>query len=321
MDALQADELVGRVEGLLEELDSLADPMARELATTTVQALLELYGEGLARLLDGMGPAQAATLAGDDVIAHLLLLHGLHPVPVEERVQAGLEEVRPYLDSHGGDVELVSVQDGIVRLRMQGSCEGCPASAMTLKLAIEEAVFKAAPDVESVEAEGAEAEAPAPPSTGLLQIEMAGGIQSPSATGTGEHPAASGGGHRLPMARSGPPPAGANGSANGSADASWAMAGSLPQLSSGGTLLKEVGGHELLFLRLDGASYAYRPRCPGCEGSLEGAPLIGAELACPACGHRYDARRAGRCLDQPQLHLEPVPLLTDDSGLVRVAVG
>lgn len=301
MDDLAADELVGRVEGLLEELESLGDPMARELATTTVQALLELYGEGLRRVLDGVGASQAATLAGDDVIAHLLLLHGLHPVPVEERVQAGLEEVRPYLDSHGGNVELVSVEDGVALLRMQGSCEGCPASAMTLKLAIEEAVFKAAPDVESVEAQGAVEEAPAP---ALLQIEMVGG----------EHPAASGGGHRLPMA-------GENGNGNGASEAAWAMAGSLPQLSSGGTLLKEVGGHELLFLRLDGASYAYRPRCPGCEGSLEGAPLTGAELACPACGHRYDARRAGRCLDQPQLHLEPVPLLTDDSGLVRVAVG
>lgn len=301
MDDLAADELVGRVEGLLEELESLGDPMARELATTTVQALLELYGEGLRRVLDGVGASQAATLAGDDVIAHLLLLHGLHPVPVEERVQAGLEEVRPYLDSHGGNVELVSVEDGVALLRMQGSCEGCPASAMTLKLAIEEAVFKAAPDVESVEAQGAVEEAPAP---ALLQIEMVGG----------EHPAASGGGHRLPMA-------GENGNGNGASEAAWAMAGSLPQLSSGGTLLKEVSGHELLFLRLDGASYAYRPRCPGCEGSLEGAPLTGAELACPACGHRYDARRAGRCLDQPQLHLEPVPLLTDDSGLVRVAVG
>jgi Fe-S cluster biogenesis protein NfuA/nitrite reductase/ring-hydroxylating ferredoxin subunit len=299
VDDLAADELVGRVEGLLEELESLAEPMARGLATTTVQALLELYGEGLRRVLDGVGASQATTLAGDDVIAHLLLLHGLHPVPVEERVQAGLEEVRPYLDSHGGNVELVSVEDGVALLRMQGSCEGCPASAMTLKLAIEEAVFKAAPDVESVEAEGAvEEEAP---TQGLLQIEMVGG--------------------ELPMAGSGLPMAGANGDANGSADASWAMAGSLPQLSSGGTLLKEVSGHELLFLRLDGASYAYRPRCPGCEGSLEGAPLTGAELTCPACGHRYDARRAGRCLDQPQLHLEPVPLLTDDSGLVRVAVG
>jgi Fe-S cluster biogenesis protein NfuA/nitrite reductase/ring-hydroxylating ferredoxin subunit len=301
VDDLAADELVGRVEGLLQELESLGDPMARDLATTTVQALLELYGEGLRRVLDGVGASQAVTLANDDVVEHLLLLHGLHPVPVEERVQAGLEEVRPYLDSHGGNVELVSVEDGVALLRMQGSCEGCPASAMTLKLAIEEAVFKAAPDVESVEAQGAVEEAPAP---ALLQIEMVGG----------EHPAASGGGHRLPMA-------GENGNGNGASEAAWAMAGSLPQLSSGGTLLKEVSGHELLFLRLDGASYAYRPRCPGCEGSLEGAPLTGAELACPACGHRYDARRAGRCLDQPQLHLEPVPLLTDDSGLVRVAVG
>ena len=298
MDDLQADELIGRVEGLLEELESLADPKARELATTTVQALLDLYGEGLDRILDGAGPEQATTLAGDDVISHLLLLHGLHPVPVEERVQAGLEEVRPYLDSHGGNVQLVSVEDGVARLRMEGSCEGCPASAMTLKLAIEEAVFKAAPDVESVEAEGAVEDAP---SSKLLQIEMVGG--------------------ELPMSGSGLPMADANGSADGSADASWAMAGSLPQLSGGGTLLKEVSGHELLFLRLDGASYAYRPRCPGCEGSLEGAPLAGAELTCPACGHRYDARRAGRCLDQPKLFLEPVPLLTDDSGLVRVAVG
>lgn len=299
MDDLQADELVGRVEGLLEELESLADPMARDMATTTVTALLELYGEGLRRVLDSVGASQAVSLAGDDIVEHLLLLHGLHPVPVEERVQAGLEEVRPYLDSHGGNVELVSVdEDGIVLLRMQGSCEGCPASAMTLKLAIEDAVFKAAPDVSAVEAEGAvEEEGPAA-TGGLLQIEMVGG--EPPMTGTG-----------LPMA-------GENG--NGS-DPSWAMAGSLPQLSSGGTLLKEVSGHELLFLRLDGAPYAYRPRCPGCEGSLEGAPLVGAELTCPACGHRYDARRAGRCLDQPQLHLEPVPLLTDDSGLVRVAVG
>ncbi|MCP9491712.1 MAG: NifU family protein [Solirubrobacteraceae bacterium MAG38_C4-C5] len=288
----QADELVGRVEGLLEELESLADPMARDLATTMVTALLDLYGEGLRRVLDGVGASQALTLAGDDVVEHLLLLHGLHPVPVEERVQAGLEEVRPYLDSHGGNVELVSVRDGVVLLQMQGSCEGCPASAMTLKLAIEEAVFKAAPDVAAVEAEGAIDEAPAQ-AGGLLQIEMVGDTQSPSAAGAGGH----------------------------GSDPSWAMAGSLPQLSSGGTLLKEVSGHELLFLRLDGAPYAYRPRCPGCEDSLEGAPLTGAELTCPACGHRYDARRAGRCLDQPQLHLEPVPLLTDDSGLVRVAVG
>src|SRR5918997_1315516 len=119
-------ELIGRVEGLLGELESVPDPAARELALATVQAVLEL----------------------DE---HLLLLHGLHPVSVEERVRDALEAVRPYLGSHGGDVELVEVADGVARVRMHGSCEGCPASAMTLKLAIEEAVLKAAPDVEGVE--------------------------------------------------------------------------------------------------------------------------------------------------------------------------
>jgi len=86
-------------------------------------------------------------------------------------------------------------------------------------------------------------------------------------------------------------------------------------------------GEPVLFLRLAGGAqpYAYRPRCPGCEGSLEGgtlaaAGLLGAELECPGCGHRYDVVRAGRCVDAPELHLEPVPLLVDDAGLVRVAV-
>jgi Fe-S cluster biogenesis protein NfuA len=95
----------------------------------------------------------AAALAGDDVVAHLLLLHGLHPVPLEARVRGALAEVRPYLESHGGNVELLGVDDGVVRLRMQGSCSGCPSSTMTLKLAIEEAIHKAAPDVQDVVAE------------------------------------------------------------------------------------------------------------------------------------------------------------------------
>jgi Fe-S cluster biogenesis protein NfuA/nitrite reductase/ring-hydroxylating ferredoxin subunit len=274
-----ATEVV-RVEEHLERLEALPDATAREIALDTVQALLELYGEGLERIVDAVGPQQTQVLADDELVEHLLLLHGVHPVSVEQRVRDALEGVRPYLGSHGGDVELLAVEDGVAHVRMQGSCEGCPASAMTLKLAIEDAVLKAAPDVDRVEAAGGGDVAPA--ASPLLQIEVV-------------RPAA---------------PEGA-----------WAQAGSLPQLAGGGTLLKEVAGEPLLFLRLDdGTPYAYRPSCPACTASLEGAALDGAELACPACGHRYDARRAGRCLDEPQLHLEPVPLLTDEAGLVRVAV-
>ena len=278
--------LIGRVEGLLEELESLADPSARGVALETVQAVLELYGEGLERVVDRVGPLQATALATDELVEHLLLLHGLHPVSVEQRVADALDGVRPYLGSHGGGVELVEVADGVAVVRMQGSCEGCPASAMTLKLAIEDAVLKAAPDVERVEAAG-DGAAQLPADGGLLQIELV----RPSA------------------------PEGA-----------WATAGGLPQLSGGGLMVKEVAGERILFLRLEnGTPYAYRPDCPGCGSSLEGgaleaAGLLGAELQCPGCAHRYDVVRAGRCVDAPMLHLEPVPLLVDDAGLVRVAV-
>jgi Fe-S cluster biogenesis protein NfuA/nitrite reductase/ring-hydroxylating ferredoxin subunit len=160
MDDRQARECVARIEALLEEVEGL--PAAVEL----VQALLDLYGEGLGRIV-ASDPALVARLDGDEVVTHLLLLHGLHPVPLEERVVGALDEVRPYLASHGGGVELLGVEEGVVRLRLQGSCDGCPSSTATLKLAIEDAIHKAAPDVEGVVAEGAPRPAP-----GLLQIEV-----------------------------------------------------------------------------------------------------------------------------------------------------
>ena len=131
-----------------------------DVATELVQALLDLYGEAL-RADGGAGRATPQALADDELVSHLLMLHGIHPVPLEARVRGALDEVRPYLASHGGNVELVSVDDGVVLLRMEGSCSGCPSSTMTLKLAIEDAIHKAAPDVVSIEAEGA-APAPAP---------------------------------------------------------------------------------------------------------------------------------------------------------------
>ena len=148
-----------RVEALLDEIEAFPEPQ-REVATELVQALLEMYGEGLSRIV-----AAGAVPVEDELVAHLLLLHGLHPVPVRERVMGALDEVRPYLASHGGGVELLDVADGVVRLRLEGSCHGCPSSAATLRGAVEEAIARAAPDVERVETEGV-----AEP---LLQIELA----------------------------------------------------------------------------------------------------------------------------------------------------
>jgi Fe-S cluster biogenesis protein NfuA len=113
-----------------------------------------------------LGLCDARALADDELLAHLLLLHDLHPVDVGTRVANALEEVRPYLGSHGGDVELLGVEEGVARLRLNGTCDGCPSSAVTLKHSIETAILRAAPELERVEAEGLDGEEPRP----LLQI-------------------------------------------------------------------------------------------------------------------------------------------------------
>jgi Fe-S cluster biogenesis protein NfuA/nitrite reductase/ring-hydroxylating ferredoxin subunit len=273
--------LVVRIERLLDEIERLPDAGAREKALEVVRALLDLYGAGLERIV-GLAPDRAAALADDELVSHLLLLHGLHPVPVEQRVIGALDEVRPYLESHGGGVELLGIGGEQVRLRLFGSCSGCPSSTMTLKLAIENAIHKAAPEIEEVVAEDG-----GPAGSGLLQIEM----------GPAPAPAT-------------PPPL----------EGEWTMVGGLPELSGGGLVVKPVSGQPILFLALDGHPYGYRPSCPACGDSLERAALHGYELRCGACGSRYDALRAGRCLDSPQLHLDPVPLLVSDDGLVKVAL-
>jgi nitrite reductase/ring-hydroxylating ferredoxin subunit len=98
------------------------------------------------------------------------------------------------------------------------------------------------------------------------------------------------------------------------------MAGGLPDLQAGRPLVKDVSGEPLLFIRQEGNVYAYRPDCPECGASLGDGALEKFDLRCAECGHRYDVLRAGRCLDAPQVHLDPVPLLVDDAGLVKVAL-
>src|SRR3712207_2516528 len=165
------------METLLEELETLADPNAKSKTAEVVGILLDLYGEGLARMMEVIAQGQESertfdAFAGDELVSHLLLLHGLHPLDIETRVVRALEEVRPYLQSHGGNVEFLGVQEGVARLRMQGSCSGCPSSTMTLKLAIEEAILKAAPDLERIDAEEVAAPSHKPPTTFVAGLTL-----------------------------------------------------------------------------------------------------------------------------------------------------
>lgn len=151
-----------RIDTLVQEMEALPDPATRAKLAEIVQSLLALYGEGLARMLaivaqqgDAASRPIVEAFTEDALVSHLLLLHDLHPVDVEERVERALEGVRPYLKSHGGNVELLGVAEGVARLRLLGHCDGCPSSTMTLKTAVEEAIRKAAPELIRIEAEGA----------------------------------------------------------------------------------------------------------------------------------------------------------------------
>ena len=160
MDDAEVRERVARVEELLGAIED--DPPA----LAAVQAIVELYGEALRRVVTGAEPTQ------DELLSHLLLVHDLHPVDVETRVRRALDDVRPYLGSHGGGVELLGVEEGVARVRLDGTCNGCPSSAVTLRNAIEEAIMRAAPELERVDAEGV-----AEPQPALVQI---GSLQCPT---------------------------------------------------------------------------------------------------------------------------------------------
>lgn len=155
-----------RIDALVQEISEFSDPRARATAQELIQTLLEMYGEGLARLLEITAESQASglelidTFASDDLLSSLFLLHGLHPVDIETRVMLALDGVRPYLKSHGGNVQFIKVENNIAHLRLEGSCHGCPGSTNTLKLAIEEAIYQAAPDLDGLQVEGV-VEAPA----------------------------------------------------------------------------------------------------------------------------------------------------------------
>src|ERR1700759_4006268 len=124
-------------------LDSCAagGAAAYERAQQLVREVVGLYGAGLDRIIQLGDPDLSERLGPDPLVASLLLVHGLHPHDVHRRVSDALDRVRPYLGSHGGDVDLLEVTaDDVVRLACKGSCNSSPSSGVTLELAVEDAV-------------------------------------------------------------------------------------------------------------------------------------------------------------------------------------
>ncbi len=180
-----SEDHLARVQELTEAHEALPDGPEKRLADDLIGAIVELYGEGLERIVAALQAAGAAgaeiheQLVDDGVVASLLLIHDLYPVDLETRVREALDSVRPYMESHGGDVELLGLEDGVARLRLVGHCKGCPASAATLELAIKDAIDQAAPDLVGLEVEGVAAAARngSAPTPTWMSIESAGDVE------------------------------------------------------------------------------------------------------------------------------------------------
>ncbi|CAN5432148.1 NifU family protein [soil metagenome] len=300
-----------QIERLLKELAVDADPRVGARAEELVGLLMRFYGAGLTRVLDIVTddsvrePELLERLTDDELVASLLILHGIHPVDVETRVERAIDRVRPYLGSHGGDVELLGVEGEVARVRMQGTCSSCPASQVTLDFALEKAILEAAPELSRVEAEGIEE--PAPP-TSIIQLQ-------PLGTRTGS-PGAEAGGVHAPGASHG---ANAGGSAMPAGPGEWREVGDGLTFSSAMLTAVDLGGTAVLVCRSDGQLYAYRDACPSCGSTLQDGHLDDQALSCPQCGHRFDVRLAGRSMEGSTLHLDPLPLIAA-ADTIRIAV-
>src|SRR5882757_2411300 len=282
-----------RIQTLLDA-STASGTLVRERTEQLAAELTDLYGAALERMVAIVAesaPEVVGQFAADELVASLMLVHGLHPHGVERRIEDALDSVRPYLGSHGGDVTLLEVVDDAgdsegmtVRLQFAGSCKSCPSSAVTLEFAIEDAVRAAAPEIATIEVVAAQADSTAS-SPGLISVDsLMSHVHTKDTSGAAWHP--------------------------------------VPDISDLGP--GEVGGFlvagvPILVCRVGDERFAYHDRCGSCEETLAGAalhrpmgaPIGQAVLRCPRCHAHFDVVHAGAGLDEGENapHLDPIPLL------------
>ncbi len=267
------------------ELGTLVDTLERD---GDERALM------LLQLMDAVHrPGLELIVAGDheDPIAQALLsMYDLVPLGDQIEVEEALDEIRPYIESHGGGLELLDVEDGVVHVRMSGACNGCAGSAITLRRGVEEILrerYEGFKEVVSHAPEGAEEEQQngnGESGPKLLQIEDLRNVED----------------LRKPV---------------------FEEVAKLADLPPGELTAVDVGGQSILLANIDGEAYAFWNVCPVDDRSpLDGGRLAGSALVCPWHNCAYDARSGKRVDDRPQdPGLAVLPVAISD-GAIKVAV-
>ena len=157
MDDLESID--ARIESLLAQLGSLPDRRALAWAEDLVRALTDLYGEGMRRVLSVVPDSVLDGLAGDDLVAALLTLHGLHPIDLRQRVDSALETLPRMLGIE--DVRVIDADDelGVVKVRLLLT-PGLGRSRSTVIELVRRTVEDAVPDATSVEVDCPETGSP-----------------------------------------------------------------------------------------------------------------------------------------------------------------
>lgn len=162
------DDLTGRLEKLVDMLDGF-DEKDRAVVFELLDGFDVLHRLALSRLAAGIAPELLAGLREDETVAWLLDSYGVG-VDQHAAAEKALETIRPYIHSHGGSVEVIGADAGVVQLRMSGACAGCSASAVTLTEGVEEALREHVPGYARMEVEEQNAAPHPPPGPTLLEI-------------------------------------------------------------------------------------------------------------------------------------------------------
>ena len=162
-----------RIGALVQEIESIADPAVRATAKNLMQSLMDLHGAALEKALDIVADAGEPgmniidRLGRDSLVSSVLILYGLHPEDLETRVVKAVERIRPQLRKQGCEVELLGINDGAIRLRVETGSHTCGSTAKTLQATVEGAMYDAAPDLTSLIIEGFEEK----PASGFVALD------------------------------------------------------------------------------------------------------------------------------------------------------
>lgn len=276
-----------RLDSLVQSFEQHPIEGVRQQALEMLGLVDALHREGMNRIAELLwtgSPAVLEKALNDPAINILLQLYDLAPGEPEpiEQVEMALAQVRPYIESHGGAVDILDVVEGIVHLRLSGACQGCAGSAMTLKRGIEAALREGFPGFQGIEVHEP---------VDLAQRKLPSNFIPLQPVGAGARTL------NRPV---------------------FTTVGQIDTLPPGSLMGVEVAGKNILLCNVAGEIYAYGNECPGSTLPLHEGVLNSVALICPWHNCAFDAR-TGRRLDNGEGRLQVIPVAVRN-GEIQLAL-